>query len=132
MQESNLNLTQSENIQRILFIDLARSIAIILMLEGHFITLTFEDYTTMIAELQSVGTSGSWIFDTWVKIRGFTAPLFFTITGVVFVFLLTKNFKEEQNTSFWKNKRVIKGLKRSGLLIFWGYFLQLNLKYFFL
>ena len=56
MQESNLNLTQSENIQRILFIDLARSIAIILMLEGHFITLTFEDYTTMIAELQSVGT----------------------------------------------------------------------------
>ena len=131
MQESNLNLTQSENIQRILFIDLARSIAIILMLEGHFITLTFEDYTSMIAELRSVGTSGSLIFDTWVKIRGFTAPLFFTITGVVFVFLLTKNFKEEQNTSFWKNKRVIKGLKRSGLLIFWGYFLQLNLKYFF-
>ena len=131
MQESNLNLTQSENIQRILFIDLARSIAIILMLEGHFITLTFEDYTSMIAELRSDGTSGSLIFDTWVKIRGFTAPLFFTITGVVFVFLLTKNFKEENNTSFWKNKRVIKGLKRSGLLIFWGYFLQLNLKYFF-
>ena len=131
MQESNLNLTQSKNIQRILFIDLARSIAIILMLEGHFITLTFEDYTSMVAELRSVGTSGSLIFDTWVKIRGFTAPLFFTITGVVFVFLLTKNFKEEQNTSFWKNKRVKKGLKRSGLLIFWGYFLQLNLKYFF-
>ena len=131
MQESNLNLTQSKNIQRILFIDLARSIAIILMLEGHFITLTFEDYTSMVAELRSVGTSGSLIFDTWVKIRGFTAPLFFTITGVVFVFLLTKNFKEENNTSFWKNKRVKKGLKRSGLLIFWGYFLQLNLKYFF-
>ena len=48
MQESNLNLTQSKNIQRILFIDLARSIAIILMLEGHFITLTFEDYTSMV------------------------------------------------------------------------------------
>ena len=71
MQESNLNLTQSKNIQRILFIDLARSIAIILMLEGHFITLTFEDYTSMVAELRSVGTSGSLIFDTWVKIRGF-------------------------------------------------------------
>lgn len=128
-QNPRSNLLDSNKEERILFIDLARSVAIILMLEGHFITLTFEDYSFMINELRSMGTSGSYIFDLWVKLRGFTAPLFFTITGVIFVFLLTKNFKEENNTSFWKNKRVKKGLKRSGLLIFWGYFLQVNLKY---
>ena len=131
MQDSTSNHSKSEQVSRLLFIDLARSIAIILMLEGHFITLTFEDYNSMIFQLREIGSSGSYIFDTWVKIRGFTAPLFFTITGVVFAFLLTKNYKDENNTSFWKNKRVNKGLKRSLLLIFWGYFLQLNLKYFF-
>ena len=112
MQDSTSNHSKSEQVSRLLFIDLARSIAIILMLEGHFITLTFEDYNSMIFQLREIGSSGSYIFDTWVKIRGFTAPLFFTITGVVFAFLLTKNYKDENNTSFWKNKRVNKGIKR--------------------
>lgn len=128
------SISNTENTKkppRLLFIDLARSIAIILMLIGHFITLTYKDYGSMIHELRSVGHSGSYLFDLWVKIRGFTAPLFFTISGVVFVFLLSKNYEINNNTPFWKNERIKKGLKRSILLIFCGYLLQVNLKYLF-
>ena len=78
------------------------------MLQGHFISMTFKDYTVMRADLISNGTSGSILFDIWVRLRGLTAPLFFTITGVVFVFLLTRPAAE----SYFKLPRVKKGIKR--------------------
>jgi len=94
------------------------------MLQGHFISMTFKDYTVMRADLISNGTSGSILFDIWVRLRGLTAPLFFTITGVVFVFLLTRPAAE----SYFKLPRVKKGIKRGILLLFWGYALQLNIQ----
>lgn len=117
--------------ERLKFIDLARSIAILLMLQGHFITLTFKDYHKLLDQLRKYGTSDSIIFDWWVKVRGFTAPLFFTITGMVFVYLLLKNVKHDEKIPFFKTHRIQKGIKRAISLIFWGYFLQLNLKYLF-
>lgn len=111
----------STNIEsRLHFIDVARSLAIILMLQGHFISSSFADYTTMTAELRSSGTSGNFAFDIWCQLRAFTAPLFFTITGLVFSYLLIKN----QSGNFWQQKRVRKGIKRGVLILFWGYFLQ--------
>lgn len=98
---------------RLMFIDLARSIAILLMLEGHFID-------SMLAE--PFRDPENPIFFLWKAIRGFTAPLFFTVSGLVFVYLLT-NFNEK---GFFKNKRVKKGFNRSLELILWGYFLQIN------
>ena len=70
------------------------------------------------------GTSGNVFFDIWSQLRGFTAPLFFAITGLVFAYLLTG----DKVTTFWKQKRVRKGIKRGFLIIFWGYILQLNVK----
>lgn len=102
--------------ERLKFIDMARSIAILLMLEGHFIGLTLN---------QAYRDDNNPLYFTWNFIRGFTAPMFFTVTGVVFVYLLTN----QQKAGFFKNRRVSKGFSRAFELIFWGYMLQLNFQH---
>ncbi|MEK9613661.1 MAG: acyltransferase family protein, partial [Flavobacteriaceae bacterium] len=57
----------------------------------------------------------------WLYCRGFTAPIFFTITGWIFTFLLLKEEKEGLNP------RIKKGIKRGVELLIWGYLLRLNL-----
>lgn len=109
--------------ERLLFIDMARSIAILLMLEGHFIEHSFNQFDSMVALVKANGTSGNLLFDWWYFMKGFTAPMFFTVTGIVFVYLLSMN----NEAGFFKNKRVRKGFRRSFELIFWGFMLQLNL-----
>jgi len=108
--------------KRLGFIDAARSIAIIQMLQGHFISTTYKDYTTMAHNAMGAGSSGNVFFDVWFFLRGFTAPLFFTITGLVFTYLLLR----ERDKPFWKQIRVRKGIKRGFEVMFWGYFLALN------
>jgi uncharacterized membrane protein len=101
--------------QRLKFIDLARSIAIMLMLEGHFVGLTLT--------LEARDPSNV-IYITWNTVRGFTAPLFFTAAGMIFVYLLTG----ENGSSFFKQVRVRKGFIRAAELLLWGYALQLSLR----
>lgn len=99
---------------RLKFIDMARSIAILLMIEGHFTGASLSsDYRTYDYSL----------FRIWHLTHGLTAPLFFTITGVIFVYLLTSS----RDVRFLDNIRVSKGLKRILQLLFWGYLIQLNL-----
>jgi uncharacterized membrane protein len=111
---------------RLKFIDIARSFAIIFMLEGHFITLTYDNYFEVNEAINEFGTSGNLLLDFWYGLRGFTAPLFFTITGLVLGYLLMAHKGEP----FWKQKRVSKGWRRGLRIIFWGYLLQFNVKYF--
>lgn len=96
---------------RLKFIDMARSIAILLMLEGHFVDFLLSD---------SYRDLSNPIFSTWLFIRGFTAPIFLTVTGLVFVYLLLNN----RNEPYFKNIRIKKGFKRALELIFWGFLLQ--------
>lgn len=102
---------------RLVFIDIARSIAILMMLEGHFIVM---------ALTENHRGNDLLLYDIWRFTRGLTAPLFFTVSGLVFTYLLVRN-KEP----FLKNKRVKKGLSRGVRLILWGYALQLNLYFIF-
>jgi len=96
---------------RLKFIDLARSIAILLMLEGHFI----DD------SLMEVYRDNSYTaYRIWEFIRSFTSPTFLTVTGIVFVYLLMGN----NHIDYFKNMRVKKGFKRVVELLFWGYLLQ--------
>jgi uncharacterized membrane protein len=96
---------------RLKFIDLARSIAILLMLEGHFI----DD------SLMDIYRDNSYTaYRIWEFIRGFTSPTFLTVTGIVFVYLLMGN----NHIDYFKNMRVKKGFKRVVELLFWGYLLQ--------
>ncbi len=122
MKDRQLNDTVLKS--RLQFIDVARSLAIILMLQGHFISHTYKDYSEMSSLVFSNGSSGNFAFDAWWYLRGFTAPLFFTISGLIFTFLLTRN----QSDSFWQQKRVRKGIKRGISIILWGYFLQLSVR----
>lgn len=96
---------------RLYFIDMARTIAILLMLEGHFVH----------DSLSTAYVSDSYpAYVTWKFIRGFTSPTFLTVTGLIFTYLLLGNDQQ----SFWQNMRVRKGFKRVVELLFWGYLLQ--------
>ena len=95
---------------------MARSLAILLMLEGHF---------TSAALANQYRDHSNLIFETWYFIHGLTSPLFFTVTGLVFVYLLTA--EKSPSVNFWQNDRLKKGFKRVWDLIFWGYFIQINL-----
>ena len=81
---------------RIYFIDAVRAFAILMMLQGHFIdtllAVEFRD-TTNIA------------YRIWQYFRGITAPTFFTISGLIFTYLLMK--ARDKGTS---QERIKKGL----------------------
>lgn len=111
--------------KRLHFIDAMRAFAILMMLQGHFIGLSLKEFDALASLKRSTGTSGSLFFDGWYFMKGLTAPLFFFVTGLVFVFLLLQSHHPEK-----RNPRVKKGIIRGFELIFWGYLLQLNLRYF--
>ncbi|MFH0735781.1 MAG: heparan-alpha-glucosaminide N-acetyltransferase domain-containing protein [bacterium] len=96
--------------ERILFIDLMRALAVLLMVQGHTIhTLLGSEYRT----LDSV------FFYSWHTIRGFTAPIFMFTAGLAFTYLLRENKQPVKG-----NVRIKKGLKRVGILLGIGYLLR--------
>jgi uncharacterized membrane protein len=97
--------------KRLYFIDIIRAFAILMMLQGHFIdTLLAPQYR----DLNAIP------FSIWSYFRGITAPTFFTISGLIFTYLLLKA-KERGET----NLRMRKGLIRGFFLIFVGYLLRI-------
>lgn len=104
---------------RITYIDSLRSIAIIMVLEGHFITQSLQ---TKFRDDHNV------IYSSWKFTRCLTAPTFLFISGLIFTYLLLNN-----NKNGLANTRLQKGFVRSLKVIGFGYLLQLNLySYFFL
>jgi uncharacterized membrane protein len=98
--------------KRIVFIDVLRAYAILMMLQGHFVD-------TLLAD--SYRSAESTVFYLWSFMRGMTAPIFFTVTGLVFCYLLLKDGRP-----LAENKRVKKGLKRGVFLLGVGYLLKVN------
>ena len=96
---------------RLYFIDIARSIAILLMLEGHFVDNALMDVYR---------DTNNDIYNAWLFVRGFTSPIFLSITGIVFTYLLIGN----NHLEYFKNNRIKKGYKRVVELLFWGYVVQ--------
>jgi len=95
---------------RILYLDLMRAFAILMMLQGHTVSVFLAD---QYKDIDSV------IYSTWYIIRGYTAPIFMFTSGVVFTYLLTlKKF------SFSYNPRVKKGITKGISLILIGYILR--------
>ena len=114
---------------RVQFIDFGRSLAICMMLQGHFISMSYIHYDLYMAEIFKEGHSSSILFNVWGFMRGLTAPLFFTISGTVFSFLLHLQLRKSESIGFWQLKRVKKGIKRGVVLIIIGYLIQINFKY---
>ncbi|MGB3590582.1 MAG: heparan-alpha-glucosaminide N-acetyltransferase domain-containing protein [Nonlabens sp.] len=96
---------------RLYFIDAARAIAIILMLQGHFVD-------TLLA--QRWRDSSSLIYSLWEDLRGFTAPLFFTVAGLIFSYLIFNTGSHRD-----PRKRIYKGYKRAAQLVAIGYLLNI-------
>ena len=96
---------------RLYFIDAVRAFAIIMMLQGHFINTTLAS---------GYKNDSSLTYIIWKYFRGNTAPLFFAISGLIFVYLLLK--AQEKSLD---NPRVKKGLKRGLQLIGIGYLLRI-------
>lgn len=113
-----MNITQNiKKENRLIYIDALRSFAILMMLQGHFVSALLAD---------EYKDKSNTIYNIWEYFRGITAPTFFTITGFVFMFLLLK-----QKAIGLKNPRVKKGIERGIKLILWGYALRFSFGIFF-
>ncbi|KPM33597.1 Hypothetical protein I595_500 [Croceitalea dokdonensis DOKDO 023] len=98
---------------RLYFLDAIRAWAILMMLQGHFIDGLLDPLFRDSASLP---------YHIWLYFRGITAPVFFTVSGFVFTYLLIKkpgNFKD--------NPRIKKGIRRGLQLLMIGYLLRLNI-----
>jgi uncharacterized membrane protein len=101
------------NPNRLYFLDAVRAFAILMMLQGHFID-------TLIDPIYR--DTSSVIYNIWSYFRGITAPVFFTISGLVFSYLLLLAYRKGND-----KERIKKGLFRGLLLLFIGYSLRINI-----
>ncbi|MBC2840433.1 acyltransferase family protein [Robiginitalea sp. SC105] len=102
-----------EKTSRLYFIDAMRAWAILMMLQGHFIDGLLDPVFRDPANP---------VYSTWLYFRGITAPVFFTVSGFIFTYLLLRH--PGQGT---ENPRVRKGVRRGLQLILIGYLLRSNL-----
>jgi len=98
---------------RLFFIDAMRAWAILMMLQGHFIDGLLDP---VFRNPENIA------YSTWLYFRGITAPVFFTVSGFIFTYLLIR-VPEKGLT----NPRIKKGIRRGLQLILIGYLLRLNL-----
>lgn len=103
--------------KRLFFIDAVRAFAILMMLQGHFIDALLE------VRFRSNEYAA---FTVWSYFRGITAPTFFTISGLIFTYLL---IKAKQKGEEWF--RIKKGLIRGLMLIGMGYLLRIPILMWF-
>jgi len=95
---------------RIIFLDIMRAIAVLMMVQGHTTdTFLADEYRTY----------DSIFFAIWITLRGFTAPIFMFTSGTVFTYLFAKN-----KLPFAQNPRVKKGFYRFLTLVIIGYLLR--------
>lgn len=98
---------------RLFFIDVMRAWAILMMLQGHFVDGLLDN---------AFRDPNNIVYQTWLYFRGITAPVFFTVSGFIFTYLLVR-----APQMGWENPRVKKGIRRGLQLLFIGYLLRMNL-----
>lgn len=108
-----MSSTKTLPFKRLYFIDAVRAFAILMMLQGHFID-------TLINPIYR--DSSNIVYNVWSYFRGITAPTFFTISGLVFTYLLLRAYAKGND-----KPRIKKGVFRGLLLIVIGYSLRVNI-----
>lgn len=98
---------------RLFFIDTMRAWAILMMLQGHFIDGLLDPIFR---------DSSNTVYNVWLYFRGITAPVFFTVSGFIFTYLLIRVPENGMD-----NPRFAKGIRRGLQLLAIGYLLRLNL-----
>ncbi|EAR15510.1 MULTISPECIES: acyltransferase family protein [Robiginitalea] len=98
---------------RLYFIDAMRAWAILMMLQGHFIDGLLDPLFR---------DPSNPAYATWLYFRGITAPVFFTVSGFIFTYLLLRTPRNQPD-----NPRIRKGIRRGLQLVAIGYLLRTNL-----
>lgn len=98
---------------RLFFLDAMRAWAILMMLQGHFIDGLLDPLFR---------NPDQTAFRIWLYFRGITAPVFFTVSGFIFTYLLIRAPQGGR-----ENPRVAKGIRRGLQLLLMGYLLRLDL-----
>ena len=101
--------------RRVIFIDLARALAVVLMVSGH----------TSSALLAASYRQGDWI-RIWEFQRGLTSALFLLLSGFAFSVATTRHWASHIRPSF----ALVKRLRRFGLFILLGYALHFPVRRF--
>jgi uncharacterized membrane protein len=107
-----MKVNMGNNNLRLYFIDAIRAWAILMMLQGHFVDGLLDN---------AFRDNSNAVYAVWRYFRGVTAPVFFTVSGFIFTYLLIKG-----NDIGFNNPRVKKGIKRGLQLLAIGYLLRLN------
>ena len=96
-------MEEGSNAKRLVFMDLLRAYAVLMMVQGHTIEVFLKtEYRTL----------DNYFYNVWNFNRGLTAPLFLFSTGLVFNFLFTK-----YDAKYFANPRLGKGIKRAVFLL---------------
>ena len=98
---------------RLFFIDAMRAWAILMMLQGHFVDGLLDNIFR---------DPENGVYAVWKYFRGITAPVFFTVSGFIFTYLLIRVPQKG-----FDNPRIMKGIRRGLQLLFIGYLLRLNI-----
>lgn len=107
---------ESNSLSRVFHIDTLRGVAILMMLQGHFIdTLLIDEDRVTIAHA------------VWKFCRGLTSPVFFTTSGVIIVHLLLR----KKDVSY-RQSRLKKSFWRALEVLMWAYVLRFSFWPFFL
>lgn len=102
----------SKQSNRLLFIDVMRAYAILMMIQGHMIDAMIDPIYR---------DSSNFFFSLWDQMRGVTAPVFFFSSGTIFSYLLLR-----KNLPLMENERFFKGIKRVFILLVIAYLLRFN------
>jgi uncharacterized membrane protein len=94
---------------RVIFIDLARALAVLFMLYGH----------TLDALLAPQYRAGTW-YDVWQFQRGLTSSLFLTLSGFAFSIATARHWASHLSIS----PKLLKRVRRFGLFVVLGYALH--------
>jgi acyltransferase len=100
--------------RRVIFIDLARALAVVMMVYGH----------TSSALLAPAYRAGP-IYDVWLFQRGLTSSLFLLLSGFAFSIATTRHWASHMHLS----PALVKRLRRFGLFIVLGYALHFPVGY---
>lgn len=114
--EQSATINSAPKPARILFIDMMRFVALVMMLQGHTV---FQVLDPEIREGDSMGIS------IWLYLRGYTAPVFMTVSGMVFTYLLVMAVTSSGDL----NLRLRNGLRRVVMLLVWGYALRIPFEF---
>jgi uncharacterized membrane protein len=112
---SEKSVYPSVHAHRVIFIDLARALAIVLMIAGH----------TSSALLADDFRAGPW-FDVWMFQRGLTSALFLLLAGFAFSIATTRHWSQHLRLS----GTVVKRLRRFALFVALGYGLHFPVLHF--